>query len=252
MDELIGRSDLLETNEAIKHWKARASTSASVAQPEVGPEIAIRKVQDQDHGIDNILDRDLIAAAEPALSKGEAVIIERPFTTTTAPPAPCSRVRWPSAHGAKACRLAPSTSTSPWCRRPKLWHLPRPGIALTLLGEGNDYVGKGMNGGRIVIRPDADAPFVWHDNSIVGNTVLYGATGGEVFFAGKAGERFCVRNSGVTAVVEGIGDHGCEYMTGGTVVVLGQPAATLAPVCQAVLPLSWMKAAPSSAKPTPA
>jgi glutamate synthase domain-containing protein 3 len=103
-----------------------------------------------------------------------------------------------------------------------------PGIDLRLVGEANDYVGKGMAGGRISIRPDPRATFVWHENSIVGNTVLYGATGGEVFFAGKAGERFCVRNSGVTAVVEGTGDHGCEYMTGGTVAVLGQTGRNFA------------------------
>lgn len=103
-----------------------------------------------------------------------------------------------------------------------------PGVDLHLVGEANDYVGKGMAGGRISIRPDPKAPFEWHENSIVGNTVLYGATAGEVFFAGKAGERFCVRNSGVTAVVEGTGDHGCEYMTGGRMVCLGRTGRNFA------------------------
>jgi glutamate synthase (NADPH/NADH) large chain/glutamate synthase (ferredoxin) len=104
------------------------------------------------------------------------------------------------------------------------------GIDLTLEGEANDYVGKGMAGGRIVIRPSrtASANFVWHENSIVGNTLLYGATGGEVFLAGRAGERFCVRNSGAKAVIEGVGDHGCEYMTGGIVVCLGQTGRNFA------------------------
>ena len=103
-----------------------------------------------------------------------------------------------------------------------------PGINLQLVGEANDYVGKGMAGGRIIIRPDPASTFTWHENSIVGNTVLYGATGGEVYFAGKAGERFCVRNSGVTAVVEGTGDHGCEYMTGGRMVCLGRTGRNFA------------------------
>jgi glutamate synthase domain-containing protein 3 len=102
------------------------------------------------------------------------------------------------------------------------------GIDLQLFGEANDYVGKGMAGGQISIRPDPKATFIWHENSIVGNTVLYGATGGEAFFAGKAGERFCVRNSGVTAVVEGTGDHGCEYMTGGRVICLGRTGRNFA------------------------
>ena len=96
------------------------------------------------------------------------------------------------------------------------------GLRMQLIGEANDYVGKGMNGGEIIIRPPEDCSFVWADNSIIGNTVLYGATGGKLFAAGRAGERFCVRNSGGTAVVEGVGDHGCEYMTGGVAVVLGR------------------------------
>jgi glutamate synthase (NADPH/NADH) large chain/glutamate synthase (ferredoxin) len=96
------------------------------------------------------------------------------------------------------------------------------GVRLKLIGEANDYVGKGMNGGEIVVRPPEDVTFAWADNQVVGNTCLYGATGGRLFAAGRAGERFCVRNSGGTAVVEGVGEHGCEYMTGGTVVVLGE------------------------------
>nr|WP_321393383.1 hypothetical protein [uncultured Desulfuromusa sp.] len=103
-----------------------------------------------------------------------------------------------------------------------------PGIDLRLIGEANDYVGKGMAGGQISIRPDPKASFVWQENSIIGNTVLYGATGGEAYFAGKAGERFCVRNSGATAVVEGTGDHGCEYMTGGRVICLGRTGRNFA------------------------
>ena len=222
LDELIGRSDLLEMNQAIDHWKASGlDFSALLARPDVSTDVAIRKVQEQDHGIDDILDRDLIAAAMPALEHGTAVTIERPihnYNRTT-----CTMLSGEVAKRYGAAGLPANTIDLHFTgvAGQSFGTFLAPGISATLLGEGNDYVGKGMNGGRIVIRPTADAPFVWEENQIIGNTVLYGATGGEAYFAGRSGERFCVRNSGVTAVVEGIGDHGCEYMTGGTVVILG-------------------------------
>ena len=114
-------------------------------------------------------------------------------------------------------------------------------MTLDLIGEANDYVGKGLSGGRLVVRPPENAGIVPENSIIVGNTVLYGAIAGECYFHGVAGERFAVRNSGALAVVEGTGDHGCEYMTGGIVVVLGRPAAILLPACPAALPMFWMR-----------
>ncbi|MHC5067274.1 MAG: glutamate synthase large subunit [Planctomycetota bacterium] len=223
IDELIGRTELLEMNEAIKHWKSQGlDYSGILAKPDVGPDIATRKVQEQDHGIDDILDRDLIAAAAPALERGEKVSIERQIFNFNRTTGTMLSGQVAKLHGKDGLSDGTIDIRFKGVAGQSFGTFLAPGVNLTLLGEGNDYVGKGMAGGRIAIRPDETAPFTWCDNQIIGNTVLYGATGGKAFFAGRAGERFCVRNSGVHTVVEGVGDHGCEYMTGGVMVCLGE------------------------------
>ena len=221
-DELIGRSDLLDMQDGIDHWKARGLDFSRIFHmPNVPAEVARLHCETQDHGIDKALDRELIAKAMPALEKGKQVefavaVKNRNRTLGT----------MLSHEVAKRCGHAGLPDDSIRIRMngtagQSFGAFLARGITLELTGEANDYVGKGLSGGRIVVKPSADFRGRPCENIIVGNTVLYGATEGEVFFRGVAGERFGVRNSGATAVVEGTGDHGCEYMTGGTVVVLG-------------------------------
>ncbi|TVR12564.1 MAG: glutamate synthase large subunit [Planctomycetota bacterium] len=229
IDELVGRTDLLDMNHAIKHWKSQGLDFSRLLTPPQAPADYQRyRVDQQDHGIDAVLDRDLITAAAPALEKGTAVTIDRDIRNF-------NRTTGAMLSGAVAKRYASEglpddtiTVNFRGIAGQSFGCFLAHGISFNLIGEANDYVGKGMAGGRIVIRPDEAASFEWSDNQIVGNTVLYGATSGSVFFAGRAGERFCVRNSGVHAVVEGMGDHGCEYMTGGVVVCLGMTGRNFA------------------------
>ncbi len=229
LEELIGRTELLEMNGAIRHWKSMGlDYSRMLAKPKVDARVATRCVAAQDHGIDRILDRKLIEAAQPALERKEKVAIALPIRNSNR--TACTMLSGEIAKRFGREGLPPGTIdiTFTGVAGQSFGAFLAEGIRLTLVGDANDYVGKGMSGGRIVIRPDAKAAYAWNENSIVGNTVLYGATGGEVYLAGMAGERFAVRNSGCKAVIEGVGDHGCEYMTGGTVVVLGQTGRNFA------------------------
>ncbi|MSQ36544.1 MAG: glutamate synthase large subunit [Dehalococcoidia bacterium] len=222
-DELIGRSDLLDMRPAIDHWKARGlDLSAILYRPAVDADVATHCVTTQDHGLDAALDHELIRLATPALERGEPVRIELPIRNVN--------------------RTAGTMLGSELTRRYANIGLPDDtidvhftgsagqsfgaflpaGITLRLDGETNDYAGKGLSGGKLIVRPAAGATFVPEENIIIGNVALYGATGGTAFFRGIAGERFAVRNSGAAAVVEGTGDHCCEYMTGGRVVVIGR------------------------------
>ena len=221
--EMIGQSDRLEMRRAIEHWKAHGlDYSRLLTRPPVPAEVAIRQCETQDHGLDRALDHALIRQAAPALERGEPVRIETPVRNfnRTFGTLLSGRVAERYGHAGLPdgtiqikARGTAGQSLGAW-----LAH----GVTLELEGEGNDYVGKGLSGGRIIIYPPAESAIGRaEDNIIVGNTVLYGAITGECFFRGVAGERFCVRNSGATAVVEGVGDHGCEYMTGGITVVLG-------------------------------
>jgi glutamate synthase (NADPH) large chain len=229
VDEMVGRVDMLETRDASEHWKARGvDLSQILHKPDVPPSVAIRCVQKQDHGLQNALDHRLFELARPALERGEPVEIDLPIrnvnrTVCTMLSAEISR-RW-GING-----LPPETITIKFAGSAgqSFGAFMANGLAITLEGDANDYFGKGLSGGRIVVYPPKNASFVPEENIIVGNVSLYGATGGEVFLRGLAGERFCVRNSGVTAVVEGVGDHGCEYMTRGLVVVLGQTGRNFA------------------------
>ena len=227
-DDLIGRSDLLDMRKGIEHWKARGlDFSRLLAVPQVGPEVAVRHVDQQDHGLEKSLDNVLIAKSQPAIDKGEKVqfmetarnvnrsvgaMLSGAITKAHPEGLPDDTIRIQlegtggQSFGAFLCK----------------------GVTLYLIGDANDYTGKGLSGGRVVVRPSLDFRGVAAQNIIVGNTVMYGATRGEAYFAGVAGERFAVRLSGATAVVEGTGDHGCEYMTGGTVAVLGKTGRNFA------------------------
>lgn len=221
-NELIGRADLLDTKAGIEHWKARGLDFARIFyQPAKKEGEPCYQVDVQDHGLDRALDHQLIEKAKAALEKGERVSFIQPVRNV-------NRTVGAMLSGEVAKRYGheglPDDSihvqmqgTAGQSFAAFLAH----GITLDLVGDGNDYVGKGLSGGRVIVRPPHEFRGEPTNNIIVGNTVLYGALAGEAFFNGVAGERFAVRNSGATTVVEGTGDHGCEYMTGGTVVVLG-------------------------------
>ena len=228
-DDLIGRADLLDMRQGIEHWKAKGLDFSNIFYlPAVPAEVARHQCEDQDHGIAKALDHQLIAKAQPALNQGEKVMIEakirnlnRTCGTLLSHEVAKRFGHAGLADGSITVKLTGTAGQSFGAFLAK-------GITLDLTGEANDYVGKGLSGGKIVVRPSAKFRGKTEENIIVGNTVLYGAISGEVFFRGVAGERFAVRNSGATAVVEGTGDHGCEYMTGGTVVVLGQTGRNFA------------------------
>ncbi len=229
LNEMIGRRDKLDMRKAIGHWKAYGlDYSRLLHLPETAPGEKLYWSETQDHGLDKALDNKLIAQAAPALERGEPVRIETPVCNVNRSVGAMLSGRVVEKYGHEGLpddcihvklKGVAGQSFGAW-----LAH----GVTLELEGEGNDYVGKGLSGGRIAIYPPKNSPIVPEENIIVGNTVLYGAITGECFFRGVAGERFAVRNSGATTVVEGVGDHGCEYMTGGIVVVLGETGRNFA------------------------
>jgi glutamate synthase (NADPH/NADH) large chain len=223
MDEMIGRSDLLDVANAVGHWKARGLDFSSILhRPQVGPEVAVRKVVEQDHGLERSLDvTTLVPLCREALERREPVDIRLPIrnvnrTVGTILGSEVTRLHGPDGLPDDSIRIHFTGSAGQSFGA----FVPR-GITLTLEGDANDYLGKGLSGGKLIVFPPREATFVAEENILVGNVVLYGATSGEAYFRGVAGERFGVRNSGALAVVEGAGDHGCEYMTGGRVVVIG-------------------------------
>ena len=227
-DDLIGRSDLLDTRKGVAHWKAQGlDFSRLFAQPQVAADVARYHVENQEHGLEKALDVKLIERCQPAIQRGEPVrimdvarnvnrsvgaMLSGAVTKAHPEGLPDDTIRihfegtGGQSFGAFLCN----------------------GITLNLTGEANDYTGKGLSGGRVIVRPSHEFRGNATANTIVGNTVMFGATSGEAFFSGVAGERFAVRLSGATAVVEGVGDHGCEYMTGGTVAVLGKTGRNFA------------------------
>jgi glutamate synthase (NADPH/NADH) large chain len=227
--EMIGETEILDTSQAIDHWKAKGLDFTRLFhKPEVPPEVAIFNSERQDHQLDKVLDRKLIELCRPALEEKKPVKLDLPIRNI-------NRTTGAMLSGEIAKRYAHAglpedtiwvsfkgsagQSFGAW-----LAH----GVTLDLVGEANDYVGKGLSGGRLIVRPVEESGIVPEKSIIVGNTVLYGAIAGECYFRGVAGERFAVRNSGAIAVVEGTGDHGCEYMTGGVVVVIGQTGRNFA------------------------
>jgi len=221
-DDLIGRADLLDMQAGIDHWKLQGLNFSKVFhQPEMPASVSRKHNDVQDHGLANALDNKLVKLAKPALERREQVVLDLPISNTNRTVGTMLSHQIAKRYGQAGLPddtiQVKFTGTSGQSFAAFLAQ----GISFELTGEGNDYVGKGLCGGRIVIKPPAAFRGVSHENIIVGNTVMYGATTGESYFSGVAGERFCVRNSGASAVVEGVGNHGCEYMTGGTVVVLG-------------------------------
>ncbi|MFM8530013.1 MAG: glutamate synthase-related protein, partial [Ilumatobacteraceae bacterium] len=220
--EMVGRSDVLDTRPAVEHWKARGLDISPILEPARNPYAqTLHQSVVQDHGLNEALDVELIARSREAIDDGRPVRFSVPVrnvnrTVGTMLGHEVTR-RW------KGDGLPDDTISIDFVGSAGQSFgafVPR-GITLRLEGDANDYVGKGLSGGRVIVRPDRSARFAAEDNVIAGNVIGYGATGGQILLRGVVGERFCVRNSGATAVVEGVGDHGCEYMTGGRVVVLG-------------------------------
>jgi glutamate synthase (NADPH) large chain len=221
-DDLIGRADLLDMQAGIEHWKINGLDFSRIFHLPEMPESVSRKNNDvQDHGLVNALDNKLIELAKPALESGEKVAIDIPITNTNRTVGTMLSNQIATRYGNDGLPNGTIHVRFTGTSGQSFAAFLAKGITFELTGEGNDYVGKGLCGGRIIIKPPVTFRGVPHENIIVGNTVMYGATTGESYFSGVAGERFCVRNSGASAVVEGVGNHGCEYMTGGTVVVLG-------------------------------
>jgi glutamate synthase (ferredoxin) len=230
MNEMIGRVDRLDVRPALDHWKARGLDFAAILhRPAVGPDVAIRKVVEQDHGLEKSLDlTTLVPLCKPALDNREPVDIRLPIRNVNRTVGTILGSEVTRRYGADglpddSIRIHFTGSAGQSFGA----FVPR-GITLTLEGDSNDYIAKGLSGGKIIVYPPREATFVAEDNILVGNVVLYGATSGEAYFRGVAGERFAVRNSGALAVVEGVGDHGCEYMTGGRVVVIGKTGRNFA------------------------
>ncbi|MEK6236822.1 MAG: glutamate synthase-related protein, partial [Planctomycetales bacterium] len=223
MDDLIGRADLLEINDAVQHWKSDGLDLTPILSPaqKQHDQVQVRCVMEQDHQLEKALDNKLIELAEPALERGEKVEIETDVVNTNRTVCTMLSHRIAKKWGEQALpddtihikfNGSAGQSFGAWMSK---------GITAELEGDANDYVGKGLSGGRLVIYPPKVSSFVPEENILIGNVVLYGGISGHAFFRGEAAERFCVRNSGVRTVVEGVGDHGCEYMTGGRVVILG-------------------------------
>jgi glutamate synthase (ferredoxin) len=223
VEEMVGHVDRLEARKAVNHWKAKGLDFSSILyQPDVDEGVGRFCQIPQDHGLDKSLDLTvLLKLCEPAIERGEKVAAEMPIQNVHRVVGTITGGELTKKWGAAGLpedtiRILFKGSAGQSFGA----FMPR-GMTFMLEGDANDYVGKGLSGGKIIVFPSPKATFVPRDNVIVGNVALYGATSGEAYLSGAAGERFCVRNSGVTAVVESVGDHGCEYMTGGRVVVLG-------------------------------
>jgi len=230
MDEMIGRVDKLDMKKAVEHWKAKGLDYSSILyRPEVGPEVAIRKVRDQDHGLEQSLDMTtIVPLCQPALERREPVGLRLPIRNVNRTVGTILGSMVTSRYGGDGLpedtiriHFTGSAGQSFGAFIPQ-------GITLALEGDSNDYLGKGLSGGKIIVFPPRQATFVPEENILVGNVVLYGATKGEAYLRGVAGERFAVRNSGAHAVVEGVGDHGCEYMTGGRIIIIGHTGRNFA------------------------
>ena len=229
LDDIIGRADLLERNPDINHWKIRnLDLSGLLYLPPESGEFPMRCIEKQEDKVGHVIDHELISEAEIAISEKQPVVISRKIRNTDRTTGAMLSGKITVLHGSEGlpdgtirCRFNGSAGQS-------FGAFLAPGVELFLEGESNDYLGKGLSGGRIIVVPPSSSRFEPDKNIIIGNTVLYGATRGEIYISGVAGERFAVRNSGANAVVEGVGNHCCEYMTGGRVVVLGKTGSNFA------------------------
>ncbi len=230
LNEMVGRVDRLDTRKAIDHWKARGLDYSKILyRPAVGPDVGSYCQMPQDHGLEKSLDlTKLLDVCKPAIERGEKVVASMPIVNTNRVVGTIVGSEVSRKYGADGLpedtiqiRFSGSAGQSFGAFMPR-------GMTWTLEGDANDYIGKGLSGGKIVVFPPKGSTFVPEDNMIVGNVAFYGATAGEAYICGVAGERFCVRNSGVKAVIEAVGDHACEYMTGGSLVVLGKTGRNFA------------------------
>jgi glutamate synthase (NADPH/NADH) large chain len=228
-EDMVGRVDCLQTHAAVNHWKAKGlDFSAIFHQPDVPKENGKRFTDSQTDKLGDHLDWQILEKAGPAIEKGEHTVIEMPIRNTNRTVGAILSNRILKKYGEKGLPDDTLQVVLQGSAGQSFGAFLAPGVTLKLVGDSNDYLGKSLSGGKIIVRTPESSPFVSHENIIVGNTALYGATAGQAFINGMAGERFAVRNSGATAVVEGLGDHGCEYMTGGLVVVLGKTGCNFA------------------------
>jgi len=223
VNEMIGHTEVIEMKPAVDHYKAQGLDFSKILyQPDVGPNVGRYQTEAQDHGLEDSLDMTaILPACKPAIERGEKVDAKFPIRNVnrvvgTITGSEVTRKYGPAGLDDDTIKLHFTGSAGQSFGA----FVPR-GMTLTLEGDANDYLGKGLSGGKLIVFPPQASTFVAEENIIIGNVALYGATSGEAFVRGVAGERFCVRNSGASAVVEGVGDHGCEYMTGGRVVILG-------------------------------
>ena len=229
LDEAIGQTDYLDKDHALAHWKSKGLDFSKIFyKPDVPEAVSIYNTGTQDHQLSEILDQKLIELSKDALEDAKPVKFDLPITNINRSTGAMLSGEVAKRYGHKGLpedhiwisfKGTAGQSFGTWVSS---------GVTLDLVGEANDYVGKGLSGGKLIVRPDPSSKIVPEESIIVGNTVLYGAISGECYFRGIAGERFAVRNSGAIAVVEGTGDHGCEYMTGGVVVVIGQTGRNFA------------------------
>ncbi|MEZ5277392.1 MAG: hypothetical protein R3F07_13515 [Opitutaceae bacterium] len=220
---MIGRVDQLETVEAVNHWKAKGVDLTTIFhKPDVGPEVGRYCQKPQDHGLAKALDNThILKICEPALERGEKVVAELPIVNVNRVVGTITGSEVTRRYGASGLPDDTIQLTFKGSAGQSFAAFTPRGMTFRLEGDANDYVGKGLSGAKVIVHPPRGSKFKPEENILIGNVAFYGATFGTAFINGIAGERFCVRNSGVRAVVEGVGDHGCEYMTGGEVIVLG-------------------------------
>jgi glutamate synthase (NADPH) large chain len=222
LEDMVGRVEHLAVRKGIEHWKAKGlDFSAVFTKPDSSNGRATRRIRSQPDTLKDHLDWEILKQAEPAIESGKKISIEMPIRNVHRTVGTILSNHVYKKHGAKGLPDDTIELTFRGSAGQSFGAFLAPGITMRLIGDSNDYLGKGLSGGRIIVQTPPGTIYAPHENIIVGNTLLYGATKGEVFINGVAGERFAVRNSGAVAVVEGVGDHGCEYMTGGTIVVLG-------------------------------
>ncbi|MBW7893914.1 MAG: glutamate synthase large subunit [Opitutaceae bacterium] len=223
IEEMIGRADRLEAKKAVDHWKAKGLDFSKILyQPDVASDVGRYCMEPQDHGIDRSLDvTQLLEICAPAIERGEKVIAELPVRNVNRVVGTITSYEITKRHGAQGLPEDTVQLKFKGSAGQSFGAFATRGMTLSIEGDANDYFGKGLSGGKLIVYPSAESGFTASENMIIGNVALYGASAGEIYICGMAGERFAVRNSGVDAVVEAIGDNGCEYMTGGHVVVLG-------------------------------
>jgi len=227
LEEAVGQVESLDTVAAVRHWKSEGLDLEPILHAPAVAGAPRRRMVAQDHGLDRALDVELLALCRPALERVEPIRAQLPVRNVNRTVGTMLGSEVTRRYGGQGLPDGTIDLTFIGSAGQSFGAFMPAGMTLRLEGDANDYVGKGLSGGRIIIRPSRASVFDAHDNIIAGNVIGYGATAGEIYLRGRAGERFCVRNSGATAVVEGVGDHACEYMTGGRVVILGETGRNL-------------------------